>query len=197
MRGASRRSAAALAPGRSVEQEQASKFQKQGRLCANRAAPWLKASESTADSHVFQCFDIDEGISGTSTKKRDSFLRMIRDAKDGRFDFIITKEISRFSRSTLDSIHPEIELGSHNLLVSLARIGLGVACVTEEFSQSGLGRGVILPLKTDFAIPPRAVVMCTLRGVTPTSAAKRFMDFISESNRMAYDPGHSYHFTNG
>ena len=34
---------------------------------------------------------IDEGISGTSTKKRDSFLRMIQDAKDGRFDFIITK----------------------------------------------------------------------------------------------------------
>ena len=33
---------------------------------------------------------IDEGISGTSTKKRDSFLRMIRDAKAGRFDFIIS-----------------------------------------------------------------------------------------------------------
>ena len=42
VRGASRRSVAALAPGRSVEQEQASKFQKQGRLCAIRAAPWLK-----------------------------------------------------------------------------------------------------------------------------------------------------------
>ena len=37
---------------------------------------------------------IDEGISGTSTKKRDSFLRMIQDAKDGRFDFIITKSAS-------------------------------------------------------------------------------------------------------
>ena len=95
------------------------------------------------------------------------------------------------------TIQPEIELGSHNLLISLARIGLGVACVTEEFSQSGLGRGVILPLRTDFSIPPRAVTMCTLQGVTPTSAAKRFMDFISESNKMAYDPGHSYHFTNG
>lgn len=35
------------------------------------------------------------------------------------------------------TIQPEIELGSHNLLISLARIGLGVACVTEEFSQSG------------------------------------------------------------
>ena len=53
---------------------------------------------------------IDEGISGTSTRKRDSFLRMIRDAKAGRFDFIITKEISRFSRSTLDSIQYTQEL---------------------------------------------------------------------------------------
>ena len=53
---------------------------------------------------------IDEGISGTSTKKRDSFLRMIADAKAGQFDFIITKEISRFSRSTLDSIQYTQEL---------------------------------------------------------------------------------------
>ena len=53
---------------------------------------------------------IDEGISGTSTRKRDSFLRMISDAKAGRFDFIITKEISRFSRSTLDSIQYTQEL---------------------------------------------------------------------------------------
>ena len=92
------------------------------------------------------------------------------------------------------SIKPEIELGSHNLLISLARIGLGVACVTEEFSQSGLGRGVILPLRTDFEIPPRSVCMCTLRDVAPTSAANRFMDFISESDKMAYDLGHSYNF---
>ena len=58
---------------------------------------------------------IDEGISGTSTKKRDSFLRMIADAKAGRFDFIITKEISRFSRSTLDSIQYTQELLEHNV----------------------------------------------------------------------------------
>ena len=47
---------------------------------------------------------VDEGISGTSTRHRAQFLRMIEDAKAHRFDFIITKEISRFSRSTLDSI---------------------------------------------------------------------------------------------
>lgn len=53
---------------------------------------------------------IDEGISGTSTRRRDSFNRMIRDARAGRFDFIVTKEISRFSRSTLDSIRYTQEL---------------------------------------------------------------------------------------
>lgn len=47
---------------------------------------------------------IDEGISGTSVGKRESFLQMIQDARAGKFDFIVTKEISRFSRSTLDSI---------------------------------------------------------------------------------------------
>ena len=104
--------------------------------------------------------------------------------------------VERYFQEHGVQIHPEIELGSHNLLISLARIGLGVACVTEEFSLSGLSRGVIVPLKTDFEIPPRAVTMCTLQGVTPTSAANRFMDFITETNRMAYDPGQSYHFTN-
>lgn len=58
---------------------------------------------------------IDEGISGTSTKNRNSFLRMIQDAKAGQFDFIITKEISRFSRSTLDSIRYTQELLEHDV----------------------------------------------------------------------------------
>ena len=53
---------------------------------------------------------VDEGISGTSVHKRENFLRMIDDAKNGRFDFIVTKEISRFSRNTLDSIQYTQEL---------------------------------------------------------------------------------------
>ena len=47
---------------------------------------------------------VDEGITGTSTLKRDDFKRMIRDAKNNKFNLIITKEISRFARDTLDSI---------------------------------------------------------------------------------------------
>ena len=47
---------------------------------------------------------IDEGISGISTKKRENFNRMVDDAAQDMFDLIITKEISRFARNTLDSI---------------------------------------------------------------------------------------------
>jgi len=53
---------------------------------------------------------IDEALSGTSVTKRESFLKMIEDAKLGKFDFIVTKEISRFSRNTLDSIKYTQEL---------------------------------------------------------------------------------------
>ena len=47
---------------------------------------------------------VDEGISGTSVNKRDSFKRMIVDSKKGKFDLILTKEVTRFARNTLDSI---------------------------------------------------------------------------------------------
>lgn len=46
----------------------------------------------------------DEGISGTSTKKRTGFTRMIQDALDGKIDLIIAKSLSRFSRNTVDSL---------------------------------------------------------------------------------------------
>ena len=47
---------------------------------------------------------IDEGLSGISTKHRENFNRMIDDAAEDKFDLVITKEISRFARNTLDSI---------------------------------------------------------------------------------------------
>ena len=58
---------------------------------------------------------IDEGLSGISTKKRKHFNRMISDAKDGMFDLIITKEISRFARNTLDSLQYTRELLRHGV----------------------------------------------------------------------------------
>lgn len=46
----------------------------------------------------------DEGITGTSAKKRPQFMQMIQDADDGLFDLIITREISRFARNTKDAL---------------------------------------------------------------------------------------------
>ena len=58
---------------------------------------------------------IDEGISGMSTKKREDFNRMMDDAAQDMFDLIITKEISRFARNTLDSIQFTRQLLGHGV----------------------------------------------------------------------------------
>lgn len=47
---------------------------------------------------------IDEGITGTSVKKRKRFMKMLEDANDGKFDLIITREVSRFARNTVDTL---------------------------------------------------------------------------------------------
>lgn len=67
------------------------------------------------DNWIFVPGYIDEGISGTSVKKRDNFLKMINDAKNGAFNLILTKEISRFSRNTVDSIKYTQELLQNNV----------------------------------------------------------------------------------
>ena len=58
---------------------------------------------------------IDEGLSGMSTKKRENFHNMITDAKAGLFDLVITKEITRFARNTLDSIQYTRDLLSYGV----------------------------------------------------------------------------------
>ena len=58
---------------------------------------------------------IDEGLSGISTKKRENFNRMIEDAAEDKFDLVITKEISRFARNTLDSIQYTRQLLNHGV----------------------------------------------------------------------------------
>jgi DNA invertase Pin-like site-specific DNA recombinase len=70
--------------------------------------------ERMPDWELFEIF-ADEGISGTNTKKRKAFNRMISCAKQGSFDLIITKEISRFARNTLDSIYYTRDLKKHGV----------------------------------------------------------------------------------
>jgi DNA invertase Pin-like site-specific DNA recombinase len=57
------------------------------------------------DEWEFTAIYTDEGITATNTKKRDGFNTMVRDALDGKIDFIITKSVSRFARNTVDSLN--------------------------------------------------------------------------------------------
>lgn len=65
----------------------------------------------------------DEGISGTSTRRRVQFHRMLTDARDGKFQLILTKEVSRFSRNILDTIRYTREL---------KRMGIGVLFLNDN-----------------------------------------------------------------
>ena len=58
------------------------------------------------DNECMELVDIyaDEGISGTKTKNRDDFCRLINDCKNGKIDRVLTKSVSRFARNTVDSI---------------------------------------------------------------------------------------------
>lgn len=59
----------------------------------------------------------DDGISGTNTKKREEFNRMIEDCMASKIDMIITKSISRFARNTLDCLKYICKLKEKNISV--------------------------------------------------------------------------------
>jgi len=84
----------------------------------------------------------DEGLSGTSTKKRDQFNSMIADCKAGKIDMIITKSISRFSRNTLDCL---------NFVRLLKDLGIGVIFEKENIFTLDSKGEVLLSILSSLA----------------------------------------------
>lgn len=60
---------------------------------------------------------IDEGITGTQAKKRPAFLQMVQDAKQKKFDLIVTREVCRFARNTVDTLVVTRELKNYGVEV--------------------------------------------------------------------------------
>ncbi len=81
----------------------------------------------------------DEGLSGTSTKKRKEFNRMIQKCKKGRIDLILTKSISRFSRNTLDCLTNIRMLKSLGIGVVLEKEGVNTMEEDDETILTILG----------------------------------------------------------
>lgn len=81
----------------------------------------------------------DEGITGTSIKKRVQFNRMINDAHMGKFQLIITKEVSRFSRNILDTISFTRELKALGIGVLFMNDGINTLDPDAELRLSIMG----------------------------------------------------------
>lgn len=75
-------------------------------------------------------------------------------------------------------LEPEIELASYELLISLSGIGLGIAGITEEFSQRAIDKGLVRKLKIDTEFPMRAISMLTSKAAEPSIAARKFKELI-------------------
>lgn len=75
---------------------------------------------------AWECAGIyaDDGISGTNTKKREEFNRLIDDCMKGRVDMVITKSISRFARNTLDCLNYIRKLKDKNIAVYFEKEGI-------------------------------------------------------------------------
>ena len=81
----------------------------------------------------------DEGITGTSTKKREQFRRMISDAEKGAFKLILTKEVSRFSRNILDTIAYTRQLKTQGVEVVFMNDGISTWDADAELRLSIMG----------------------------------------------------------
>ncbi len=101
-------------------------------------------TESINSNPEYECAGIyaDEGISGTNTKKRDEFNRMILDCRAGKIDRIITKSISRFARNTLDCL---------NYVRELKGLGIGVTFEKEAIDTLDAKGEVLLTILSSLA----------------------------------------------
>lgn len=84
----------------------------------------------------------DEGITGTSTKKRENFKKMIADCEAGKIDRIIVKSISRFARNTLDCL---------NYVRRLKELGIGVTFEKENIDTLDAKGEVLLTILSSLA----------------------------------------------
>ncbi|HHX63197.1 MAG TPA: LysR family transcriptional regulator [Epulopiscium sp.] len=80
-------------------------------------------------------------------------------------------------------MNPEIELGSHDLLLEFAKINLGIACVTQEFCGEYLQDGRLYKIKLDNEIPKRSIGYCFLKSVSLSPASTKFLEILTHTNK--------------
>ena len=121
----------------------------------------------------------DEGISATSTAKRDGFKRMIQDALDGKFDRLLTKSVSRFARNTVDSL---------TMIRKLKEKGVGVTFEKENIDTLDSKGELLITLMSSLAQEESR----SISENTTWGQRKRFSDgkvSLPYSHFLGYDRG--------
>lgn len=88
---------------------------------------WYKIEGSRHSDWEINDVYVDQGITGTQAQKRPEFLRMMEDARKGKFDLIITREVSRFARNTVDALSYTRELKAMGVNVFFINDGINTA----------------------------------------------------------------------
>lgn len=86
--------------------------------------------------------------------------------------------ITELFQSYGHTLKPEIEVGSVELLIELARKGLGISYVTREFVSKELEEGSLFEIRLDVPLPPAQVGIMTMRNMPLSQAASRFMEMV-------------------
>ena len=133
------------------EEEQASSYEAQCEYYTDK----IMSNKEWTMAGIFA----DEGITGTSTKKRTEFLRMIRQCKQKKIDLILTKSIQRFARNTLDCI---------NYTRILRQLGIGVLFEKENINS----------------LPPDSEFMITMYGSMAQSESESISGNIRRGRQM-------------
>ena len=130
------------------------------------------------------CFDIqDTFVYGEKFKKILSKPLSLHELVKLPLIFLESKSNSRkyvedYMVSKGIKISPEFELGSHDLLLEFAKINLGIACVTKEFSKEYLTNGLLNEVQLIEEIPKRSIGVCFLKSVPLSRASTKFVEMI-------------------
>ncbi|SCG84414.1 HTH-type transcriptional regulator cynR Cyn operon transcriptional activator [Proteiniborus sp. DW1] len=88
--------------------------------------------------------------------------------------------VENFMLSKGMKIEPEIELGSHELLLEFAKINLGISCVIKEFSYEYLHNGLLYEVQLIEEIPERSIGVCSLKSVSLSPSSTKFVEILED-----------------
>jgi len=91
------------------------------------------------------------------------------------------RQVDRYFMTKGIDLSPQIELGAHDLLCDYARIGLGIACVTREFTDHDENSG-LFEIKLDTPVPERSIGVCYTENTELSAAAKRYIELVMSSD---------------